>query len=60
MCVTQWSAQECFKIIAVSYFELVIDEQYMGTDKLVFEGEQWGATRKYGKKIRENKVRGKN
>jgi hypothetical protein len=32
----------------------------MGTDKLVFEGEQWGATRKYGKKIREKQVRGKN
>jgi hypothetical protein len=25
MCVTQWSALECFKTIAVSYFELVID-----------------------------------
>jgi hypothetical protein len=26
MCVTQWSAQERLKTIAVSYFELVIDE----------------------------------
>ena len=25
MCVTQWSALECFKTIAVLYFELVID-----------------------------------
>jgi len=25
MCVTQWSDLECFKTIAVSYFELVID-----------------------------------